>query len=321
MADFDAFNGDADGICSLVQLRLAEPRNAQLVTGVKRDINLLKRVEAGSGDRVTALDIAMEKNIAALKAMLEAGASVTYVDHHHPGEIPSHPKLDAHINTAPEVCTSLLVNGLLKGRFAAWAVTGAFGDNLERSAHAAASAAGLAADSLPILQKLGTYLNYNGYGPSLADLHFRPDALYQALSPFNDPLDFVRSDGGEFRRLEDGYLSDMAAVASIKPLRDLAHAAVYLLPDEPWARRVSGVFSNELVNRYPDRAHAVVTESADSTLLISVRAPLNRRVGADEVCRQFVTGGGRKAAAGINALPAAELEHFIGVFTEFYRCN
>jgi len=26
MADFDVFNGDADGILSLVQLRLAEPR-------------------------------------------------------------------------------------------------------------------------------------------------------------------------------------------------------------------------------------------------------------------------------------------------------
>ncbi len=39
--DYDIFNGDADGICALLQLRKAEPRDAQLVTGVKRDINLL----------------------------------------------------------------------------------------------------------------------------------------------------------------------------------------------------------------------------------------------------------------------------------------
>ena len=59
MADYDVFNGDADGICSLVQLRLAEPRESTLVTGVKRDINLLtqvpgrrRRQDYGSG-RVT----------------------------------------------------------------------------------------------------------------------------------------------------------------------------------------------------------------------------------------------------------------------------
>ena len=35
---FDVFNGDADGICALIQLRLAEPRDTTLITGVKRDI-------------------------------------------------------------------------------------------------------------------------------------------------------------------------------------------------------------------------------------------------------------------------------------------
>ena len=62
MADYDVFNGDADGICALVQLRLAEPRKAHLVTGVKRDISLLKQVDAEPGDRITVLDISMDKN-------------------------------------------------------------------------------------------------------------------------------------------------------------------------------------------------------------------------------------------------------------------
>ena len=42
MARFDVFNGDADGICSLVQLRRADPApEAVLVTGRKRRIDLL----------------------------------------------------------------------------------------------------------------------------------------------------------------------------------------------------------------------------------------------------------------------------------------
>jgi hypothetical protein len=41
MTAIDIFNGDADGICALTQLRNAEPRDARLVTGVKRDIALV----------------------------------------------------------------------------------------------------------------------------------------------------------------------------------------------------------------------------------------------------------------------------------------
>ena len=74
--------------------------------------------------------------------------------------------------------------------------------------------------------------------------------------------------------------------------------------------RVSGVLGNDLANAFPDRAHAVLTD-IDGGYLVSVRAPLNRRSGADEVCRQFETGGGRSAAAGINKLPQSELNRFI----------
>ena len=33
-------------------------------------------------------------------------------------------------------------------------------------------------------------------------------------------------------------------------------------------------------------------------------------MGADEFCRQFPTGGGRRGAAGVNELPVGELERF-----------
>jgi len=62
MADFDLFNGDADGIFSLLQMRQVDPRpDAQLVTGVKRDTQLFARIadRVSSGDRITALDWAI----------------------------------------------------------------------------------------------------------------------------------------------------------------------------------------------------------------------------------------------------------------------
>ena len=44
MPHFDIFNGDADGICALQQMRLNNPQESTLVTGVKRDTLLLKNV-------------------------------------------------------------------------------------------------------------------------------------------------------------------------------------------------------------------------------------------------------------------------------------
>jgi oligoribonuclease NrnB/cAMP/cGMP phosphodiesterase (DHH superfamily) len=88
MADYDVFNGDADGICALVQLRQVEPRDVTLITGVKRDITLLKQVDASVGDRITVLDISMAKNKLDLIRVLSEGANVFYVDHHSAGEVP-----------------------------------------------------------------------------------------------------------------------------------------------------------------------------------------------------------------------------------------
>ena len=107
MAIFDVFNGDADGICALHQLRLANPVSSTLVTGVKRDIALLKQVDAKAGDEVTVLDISLDKNRDALIRVLESGASVSYFDHHFAGEIPEHARLDVNIDTDANACTSL----------------------------------------------------------------------------------------------------------------------------------------------------------------------------------------------------------------------
>ena len=318
MTNYDIFNGDADGICALLQLRLAEPREAQLVTGVKRDISLLKRVDATAGDRLTVLDISMDKNRDDLHRVLEAGAEVFYVDHHFAGEVPASAALRSMINEAPDVCTSLLINHYLRGAYLSWGIVGTFGDNLKKSAQGMAKQADLSAEQLQRLENLGIYINYNGYGSDLADLHFDPADLYQLASAYADPLDFIADGAEHYQRLETGYQQDLSAAEAIQPLTTDSAVAVFELPDAPWARRVSGVYSNNLTNQHPDRAHGVLTAKANGNYLVSVRAPLNNKQGASALCRQFPTGGGREAAAGINDLPAAMLGQFIDALRQAY---
>ena len=44
MKNYDIFNGDADGLISLHQYRLQFPRKSELITGVKRDVKLLRHL-------------------------------------------------------------------------------------------------------------------------------------------------------------------------------------------------------------------------------------------------------------------------------------
>lgn len=312
MTHYDVFNGDADGICALHQFRLAYPAESQLVTGVKRDITLLDRVVAKPGDKITVLDISLDKNREALLSLLQQGAHIAYFDHHFPGDIPAHRNFEAHIDRAPDVCTSLLVNRFLQGRYRIWAVVGAFGDNLHKSARRAAESLHLSADQLDDLQILGTCLNYNGYGETLADLHFPPADLYRLLHPHTDPFTFI-AEAPAFQQLQQGYAEDMAKAGELQPETATEACALYMLPDEPWSRRVSGSFSNRLAQASPNRAHAILTHRSNG-YTVSVRAPLAAPTGADELCRRFDSGGGRKAAAGINGLPEVMLGEFVAQF-------
>jgi hypothetical protein len=84
-----------------------------------------------------------------------------------------------------------------------------------------------------------------------------------------------------------------------------------VLPDAAWSRRVRGVFGNALANRFPDRAHAILTRDARGGFVVSVRAPRAAPTGADALCRTYPSGGGRAAAAGINHLPEDALPDFV----------
>jgi hypothetical protein len=306
MTRFDVFNGDADGLCALQQLRLADPQAAELVTGTKRDNALLPRVPAQAGDLVTALDIAMTGNREALLALLARGVRVRYVDHHEPGEIPVHPLLEALIDTAPDVCTSALADRLVGGRHRAWAVVGCFGDNLPATAHRLADAMALDAGRRARWQALGECLNYNAYGLTEDDLVYRPAQLYRALSPYADPERFIAQEP-HFERLRQARDADLAQALAC-PAEPLGKSAVlHRLPDAAWARRVSGSFANHVLNADPRRAHAIATPRPDDgRLQVSLRLARGSSASAHELVRPF-GGGGRRGAAGIDALDPAEL--------------
>ena len=309
--DYDVFNGDADGILSLVQLRLAEPRpEAQLVTGRKRDVKLLSRVPAKAGDRVTVLDIAMRSNTDDLLRILADGADVIYFDHHNPGDIPDHPNLTATINTAGEICTAVLVDQQLKGAYRGWAVAAAYGDNFPAMAERLANGTDL---PLSILRELGEMVNYNGYGGSEADLHYHPADLYREMAGFETPMAFLAAKPEVIETLTEGYHNDFDLADQSKVVLGEQSCEVRVLPDAAGSRRVSGMFGNQLAQDNPDRAHAILTEQAGG-FLVSIRAPISKREGADKLALQFETGGGRAAAAGINHLPESDLDRFIEAF-------
>jgi hypothetical protein len=314
---FDVFNGDADGICSLHQLRLHEPRAAELITGVKRDIHLLRKIRDTADSDITVLDISLESNRPEIERLLNRRCRIFYVDHHFAGAVPDSPAFTSHIDPDPDICTSLIVDRLLNGRYRAWAVAGAFGDNLHQAATRTAVSLNLTGDQLRMLQEIGELFNYNGYGLTLADLHFPPQVLYKSLIPYTDPFAFFQQ-SEILARLRAGYAEDMRRARASPPLMENRAGRIYKLPAASWARRTAGVFSNEKARERPDLAHALLIDNGDMTFRVSVRAPLAKKSGADTLCLAFPTGGGRAAAAGINALPAAMLPDFLQSFEQSF---
>lgn len=317
--NYDIFNGDADGICALHQLRLHKPSdNSQLITGVKRDIKLLSNIKNTEHSNITVLDISLDSNRDALHTLLQHKSNIiTYIDHHLAGDIPDSHCLNAHIDTSAETCTSLIVNRLLENKYINWAICGAFGDNLHKPALELCNDQAYSEEQIQQLQEVGELFNYNGYGATIEDLHFHPADLYRAVQPYRSAFDFI-AQAEQLSILRKGYVDDMQKAHSVKEQPTSDKNRVFIFPDEPWARRVGGVFSNMKARELPDSAHALITENSDKTLRISVRAPINDRRDAATLCKEFPTGGGREAAAGINNLPADLLDSFLARFSELY---
>lgn len=320
MAQFDVFNGDADGICALHQLRLDEPRESTLVTGLKRDIGLLASLRAGAGDKVTVLDISLDRNRKGLEALLARGAQVRYFDHHYAGRIPVHPNLETVIDESGACCTSGLVDRYLDGRRRVWAVAGAFGDGFEEAALALARRLGLDDARIAILRDLGTAINYNAYGEREADVAIAPAALYRVVARYEDPFELFGSEP-VLKHLCGELEADLRRALELLAVRVSPAADAYVLPDQAWSRRVSGTFANRLAADLPDRAHAVLTPRADGRYVVSVRSARGRGPAAVDFCRRFPGGGGRLAAAGIEALDPGAVQPFLSAFMEAFAVD
>lgn len=167
MTHYDILNGDADGLCALVQLRLQQPAETTLVTGVKRDIWLLDRIKAGPGDRLTVLDISLDSNRNDLQRILVAGAQVETTPHRSPitraGRPHRHRLGRVHQPARrPASCRRAASMGHRR--------------RLRRqpssSARQLAATTTFSAIEIVQLQALGEALNYNAYGEAVADLRY-----------------------------------------------------------------------------------------------------------------------------------------------------
>jgi len=305
MRFYDIFNGDADGLCALHQLRLDQPRAATLITGVKRDIGLLAQIAPTAGDEFTVLDISLDSNRQALLHALEAGARVRYFDHHFAGEIPNHPLLEPHIDVSANTCTSLIVDQYLSGSHRMWAIVAAFGDNLAAQAYAAAAGMGLGSDDIETLKDLGENLNYNAYGANLAELHFHPATLYLRMRPHVDPLSFC-AQAVELDILRSALEDDLRQARAL-PLENVCeHAVLVCLPEAAWSRRIVGTFANELARQHATRTVALLLRSG-SGYQVSLRAQEHCAPAVHLLAQQFESGNGRARAAGIAFLPDADV--------------
>ena len=273
-----AYNGDADGICSMVQWGLVYGIEGQRVTGVKRDIELLERVNPNTDDEIIVMDISLARNHARAVELSSHGFEITWFDHHLAGE-----PIDAirtHIDTSSDVCTARIVEKFL-GVDSDWAQVALHGDGL--SVHSIK----------PEFKELGELLNYNGYGADLSDLHFHPDELLLLCLQAKTPQNFM--DTQAFMTLKNGFESDLSNAKNIEPSN-----GYYLLPNEAWARRVVGVMAHR-INENGDGPHVIAIDKGE-TLQVSIRGS----EGIGELCKMF-GGGGRATAGGIDALPKSEI--------------
>lgn len=315
MRRYDIFNGDADGICALHQLRLLQPCDAVLLTGVKRDIALFEKLPTAQALDITALDISFDRNLEPIRQTLAAGSRIRYFDHHAAEHLFAHPGLESHIDTDPDVCSSLLVDRHLGGLFRRWTCVGAYGDNLPGLAAPLAERAGCTPEVCSALSRLGYLLNYNAYGETTDDLHIHPAQLYQSLHRFECPLDFIAK-AHEYKYLEEGHATDQRSMLALTPLARNAAAAVYLLPGESWARRLCGSLANQLMAHGQGQSIAVLTPSRDGSFGVNVRtAAMAPR--ADKFCKRYPGGGGRHVAGGIDKLPACDVDRVVADFFQY----
>lgn len=309
------FNGDADGICAVLQFLQNGTIIDSFFTGHKRDQALLRHGEMLNNANILACDVELAKNIGSVKKVLNNGCDVTWFDHHGKGEesiFSEAINFSSNIDTSPDTNTSLIVYKFLNNpELLKWVIVGLFGDNIDNTALHYCKNLNLSEEAKSILSEIGRLINYNSYGESLSALIVDPmDILHQAKQ-FIDPISFYKeTDIGQ--RLKESSSEDLELAMSY--VKKDSKDNIIFLPNIPWAKRVYGTLGNLLIQKNKTQPLAILVDIGEDNYLVSVRAPLDQPTGAGNLCRLFDSGGGRAAAGGINKLPRDALDHFISAF-------
>ncbi|MDQ3001695.1 MAG: acetyltransferase [Fibrobacterota bacterium] len=334
------FNGDADGLVAQHILGMEIGAPDLRVTGGKRDIELLAQVPPLVSGHIYAMDISLRRNLDALGRLMpllsQGNLKITWYDHHEPGEPPADANIVLHINQAPETCTAAIVNAVHGLRHPLWAAMAAFGDNLPATASALASSGGASSHEAALLRRVGVLINYNAYGEKPGDRFFEPADLATRMAPFVSALDFCW-EASIIGPLAAQFDADRDRFQDLTALVDAPGAQAFLVPDEPFARRYGATWANERILQQPGIALAVLHPRIEGGYQVSIRAPRDwsgrASVGfadpgtgtssahapsAADLAKEFPTGGGRKLAAGIDALPADQLGRFTERFRDFF---
>ncbi len=309
----DVCNCDADGLCSILQWRLHEPKESTILALMDAEASLVGRVHTRPGDEFLMCDIPIEPNRSTLLQLLQAGARVQYFNHYVTDEIPYHPGLRATIDACKQTSTSLTVDRLLGGKFRKWAVVGAYGKRTTYAAESLALEMGIGSDTRARLRELGKLISYNACATHERNACIPPSQLYERLSQYRDPLEFLRSESLA-SELDAARRDDLAKASALAPFWQDENACVYVLPDTPWAHRVACGLDEELAANNPTRAHAFLCDDGKGGFSAKVR------VARSEWPREPSSHG---PAAGcerprlwvIDHLPAGELNHFIQAFS------
>jgi hypothetical protein len=318
------FNGDADGIISQHIAGLSGLRPVARLTGLKREIALLQRISGDDGQDLYVFDISLDTNRTALERLLENPTiRIFWYDHHEAGEIPTRPNLKTRIQNTRGTCTALLAHAAFPGADPRWAAMAAFGDNLPQAAAALLAPLGLDAGALETLREAGELINYNSHGETPSDVLFQPLEVAERMSAYRDPLRFL-AESGLIEPLRRQMREDEERLEGLRPegapLGKNEGAQLFRLPPEAWARRLGSTFASRMALREPERAVALLQALHDGSFQVSIRAPRARKdaPGASDLAREFPTGGGRALAAGINRLPADQVEAFTRRFFQAY---
>ena len=105
-----------------------------------------------------------------------------------------------------------------------------------------------------------------------------------------------------FPLLKQGYAADMALAQALAPEWETPAGSVTILPDQPWSRRVSGVFGNHLARAEPALAHAVLTRKAQWRLSGQRARPARKPDAVPTNC-----AASSRAAAGARPPPGSTI--------------